>query len=99
MMLSAPLVPGNRAPNYSLRSERLRSDKWVIARLPEGYEIKAEAFKREEGVLLIGGAHYTQDYAVVSLLDPKHNRRIRATVAVDSFKMLQPSTQEPLPHL
>jgi hypothetical protein len=102
MLSEAELLDtGSIRSDYGIVFDRYQggSDKCVVSKLPKGYEVKAEAFKREEGVMLIGGFHYTSDYAVVSLLNPKDNRRIRATLGVGNFEKLLPSTKEPLPHL
>lgn len=59
----------------------------VVAKLPDGYEIKIEAIKREEGRTLIGNWPYREEYAIVSLKHPKiHKLRIQATTSLGNFE-------------
>ena len=88
-------------PGYSILSDRVKgaSDEWVVAQLPEGYEIQVEAVRRDEGTMLIGGDPYKDEYAVVSLVDPVgRKRRIHATISVENLESMRPSSQEPPPY-
>ncbi len=65
-------------------------DEWVVAKLLEGYEIKVEAIKREEGRTLIGNCPYREEYAIVSLEHPKIRKlRIKATTSLGNFENMR----------
>jgi hypothetical protein len=70
-------------PSYEILTPVGAGDR-EYAKLAKGTLVEIESVKRKSGTLLMalpGQEHYSYDYAVVSLCDPKSpGRRIQATV-------------------